>query len=41
MNGKWTARAALVWLSLVVSFAALAAAAPPLPTAQPESVGMS
>src|SRR4051812_42955807 len=41
MNGKWTARAALVWLPLVVSFAALAATTPPLPTAQPESVGMS
>src|SRR5262245_29396607 len=41
MNGTWTARAALVWLALVVSFAALAASTPPLPTAQPESVGMS
>jgi CubicO group peptidase (beta-lactamase class C family) len=41
MKGSWTARAALVWLALVVSFAALAATTPPLPTAQPESVGMS
>jgi hypothetical protein len=28
LNGKWTARAALAWLALVVSFAALAAATP-------------
>jgi len=41
MNSTWTARAALVWLALVVSFAALAATTPPLPTAQPETVGMS
>jgi CubicO group peptidase (beta-lactamase class C family) len=41
LNGKWTTRAVLAWLALVVSFAALAAATPPLPTAQPESVGMS
>ena len=41
MNAKWTGRAALVWLALVISFAALAASTPPLPSAQPESVGMS
>ena len=41
MNSRWTARVTLVWLALVVSFAALAATTPPLPTAQPESVGMS
>src|SRR5690349_1465187 len=41
MKSTWTARAALVWLALVVSFAALAATTPPLPTAQPETVGMS
>src|ERR1051325_8571766 len=41
MNSTWTARAALFWLALVVSFAALAATTPPLPTAQPETVGMS
>src|SRR3954471_6703614 len=41
MNGKWTARAVLVWLALAASFAALAATTPPLPTAQPETVGMS
>jgi CubicO group peptidase (beta-lactamase class C family) len=41
MNGNWTARSALVWLALVVSFAALAATPPPLAPAPPESVGMS
>src|SRR5215510_27513 len=41
MKSTWTARAALVWVALAVSFAALAATTPPLPTAQPESVGMS
>ena len=39
MNSTWTVRAALVWLALFASFAALAASTPPLPTAQPESVG--
>src|SRR6267142_176250 len=41
MKSTWTARAAPVWLALAVSFAALAATTPPLPSAQPESVGMS
>ena len=41
MKPHWSARAALVWLALVVSFAALAQSAPPLPHASPESVGMS
>ena len=41
MKPIWSARAALVWLALVVSFAALAQTAPPLPQATPESVGMS
>jgi CubicO group peptidase (beta-lactamase class C family) len=41
MKGNWSARAALVWLALVVSFAALAQTAPPLTPAPPESVGMS
>jgi len=41
MKPHWSARAALVWLALVVSFAALAQTAPPLPQATPESVGMS
>ncbi|HYN12599.1 MAG TPA: serine hydrolase domain-containing protein [Burkholderiales bacterium] len=41
MNRTWTARAALVWLALAVSFTALAATTPPLPLAAPESVGMS
>ena len=41
MKPHWSARAALVWLALVVSFAALAQSAPPLPQASPESVGMS
>jgi CubicO group peptidase (beta-lactamase class C family) len=41
MKGNWAARAALVWLALAVSFAALAQTAPPLASAPPESVGMS
>jgi CubicO group peptidase (beta-lactamase class C family) len=36
-----SARAALVWLALVVSFTAVAQTAPPLPQAAPETVGMS
>ena len=41
MKPNWSARAALLWLALVVSFAALAQTAPPLASAPPESVGMS
>src|SRR5205809_5045390 len=41
MNRKWASRATLAWLALILSFAALAAAQPPLPVAKPETVGMS
>ena len=39
MNRTWTSRVVLAWLAF--SLAALAAAAPPLPLASPEDVGMS
>src|SRR5216684_8690132 len=41
MNRNWASRAALAWLALILSFAALAAPQPPLPAAKPETVGMS
>jgi CubicO group peptidase (beta-lactamase class C family) len=41
MNRHWASRAALAWLALILSFAALAAPQPPLPAAKPETVGMS
>jgi CubicO group peptidase (beta-lactamase class C family) len=41
MKVDWSARAALVWLAFVVSCAAVAQTAPPLPQAAPETVGMS
>src|SRR5881396_2790828 len=41
MNRNWASRATLAWLALILSFAALAAAQPPLPVAKPETVGMS
>src|SRR5213594_3351804 len=41
MTRNWASRATLAWLALILSFAALAAAQPPLPVAKPETVGMS
>ena len=41
MERTFTTRVALAAFAFVISFAALAASAPPLPVAQPESVGMS
>src|SRR4051812_21230743 len=41
MNRTWTARFATVWLAFALSVTAFAASVPPLPAAQPETVGMS